>query len=359
MQLDGHYSLTYVIARCAGFKPEEAEKIAYSSQYVDDATEGDDICFTNGARSRVECSAHGNYDFFSHLRGAENHRTWLPFHFLPGNGGMVAGENPNGSFINKIITTPNSHIANELIARFLLDTRDNRYKKYKLHRLGVTLHTIADTYTHQGFAGVVHKVNTVKNLRIVTGGKLSKFEQYKSKLLSKFFPLGHSAALSLPDIPFVCYSYEDYNGKTHIVDNIERFKQIVLKLFDVLRYHKIKSLSCGKSYIILSENDFNAIVKSLISFNSFDEKERTAMWQKSIEKGDFSFGSEILPDYDPEKWKREALGEKVQTSIWKAEEYVYSNYFLRSDYRKFNSAIKAHRFELANNILPKYGICIN
>ena len=355
MQLDGHYAMTYVIARLAGFKPEESQTIAYSSQYVDDAIDGDDVVFTNGARSRVECSAHGNYDFFSHLRGAENHRTWLPFHFLPGNGGMVAGKNPKGSFINKIITKPNSHIATELIESCVRD----RYKEYNLHRLAHTLHTIADTYTHQNFTGVVHKVNTVKNIKISSGGKLSKFEEHKAKLLSRFFPLGHSAALSLPDIPFVCYSYEDYNGKTHIVDNIERFKQIVLKLFDVLRYYKIKSLSCGKSYIILSENDFNAIVKSLIVFDSFDEKERTAMWQRSIALGNFSFGSEILPDYDPEKWKREALGEKVQTSIWKNGDYIYSDYFLNSDYRKFHSAIKAHRFELANNILPKYGICIN
>lgn len=38
MQIDFHHATTYVLARLAGFEHPEANIIAYSAQYVDDAT---------------------------------------------------------------------------------------------------------------------------------------------------------------------------------------------------------------------------------------------------------------------------------------------------------------------------------
>jgi hypothetical protein len=39
MQIDFHHAVTYLCARMAGFAAAEAEIIAYSAQYVDDATQ--------------------------------------------------------------------------------------------------------------------------------------------------------------------------------------------------------------------------------------------------------------------------------------------------------------------------------
>lgn len=39
MQIDFHHTVTYVVARAAGFSHPESETIAYSAQYVDDATD--------------------------------------------------------------------------------------------------------------------------------------------------------------------------------------------------------------------------------------------------------------------------------------------------------------------------------
>ncbi|WP_327796310.1 DUF6765 family protein, partial [Vibrio anguillarum] len=36
--MDGHYTLTYVIARYAGVEHADAEKVAYAAQYVDETT---------------------------------------------------------------------------------------------------------------------------------------------------------------------------------------------------------------------------------------------------------------------------------------------------------------------------------
>ncbi len=49
MQIDGHHGLTYIAARLAGFTAYDAQVIAYSAQYVDDATNWGVLRFDNGA----------------------------------------------------------------------------------------------------------------------------------------------------------------------------------------------------------------------------------------------------------------------------------------------------------------------
>ena len=41
MQTDFHFYCVAVLARAAGFSPDDALVLAYASQYVDDATEGE------------------------------------------------------------------------------------------------------------------------------------------------------------------------------------------------------------------------------------------------------------------------------------------------------------------------------
>ena len=101
MQIDFHHTATYVIARFAGFENEEAKIIAHSAQYVDDATNDGTINFDNGAMYKRISSAHKMLDY-RNFADLANHQVWIPFHFLPGNGGKPAGMNPAGSFIEKI-----------------------------------------------------------------------------------------------------------------------------------------------------------------------------------------------------------------------------------------------------------------
>jgi len=105
MQIDGHHTLTYIAARLAGFSRTKASIIAYSAQYVDDATNSGVIHFKNGAMYKRISSAHKMLDYRNSDELA-NHRVWIPFHFLPGNGGKQAGENPNGTFIRKLVCKP-------------------------------------------------------------------------------------------------------------------------------------------------------------------------------------------------------------------------------------------------------------
>jgi len=84
MQIDFHHAVTYVVSRLAGFKKEDAEIIAYSAQYVDDAISRGSIKFDNSAMYFRESSAHKFWDYKHSIR-LDNHRVLVPFHFIPGN----------------------------------------------------------------------------------------------------------------------------------------------------------------------------------------------------------------------------------------------------------------------------------
>ena len=90
MQIDFHHTVTYVAARAAGFGHREGETIAYCAQYVDDAVNSGTIRFLNGAMYSRISSAHKMLDYRNFEKLA-NHHVWLPFHFLPGNGGLLTG----------------------------------------------------------------------------------------------------------------------------------------------------------------------------------------------------------------------------------------------------------------------------
>ena len=81
MQVDFHHGVTYVVARLAGFSASEADIIASSAQFVDDAVDSGKLYFKNGAVFEFTASAHKMLDYRNFEKLA-NHHVWIPFHFL-------------------------------------------------------------------------------------------------------------------------------------------------------------------------------------------------------------------------------------------------------------------------------------
>ena len=220
MQIDFHHATTYVIARLAGFSHTRASKIAYAAQYVDDATNEGVIRFDNGAMYSRISSAHRMLDY-RNSNALKNRRVWLPFHFLPGNGGLPAGKEPRGRFYKRLVCRPNSFVARGMLKACMAD----KNKPYGLHRLGIAMHVYADTWAHQGFAGVNHKINKageIRSQRVRDDARLlAKLANY---FLSRAFPLGHGAVLSYPDRPYVNWSYKNGMGKAVVRNNPRDFR---------------------------------------------------------------------------------------------------------------------------------------
>jgi len=355
MQIDGHHTLTYVVARLAGLSHKDADIVAYSAQYVDEATNEGVIKFDNGAMYHRTSSAHKMMDY-RNSDALANQRVWVPFHFLPGNGGLPAGQNPDGKFIEKLICKPDSHVARDMLKSMMVDL----HKNYSLHRLGITLHVYADTFAHQGFAGVNHKVNEVHNL---SSGNSEKdagfFDKMKTFFVSSMFPLGHGASLSHPDKPFLVWDYQNGLGNHIKRDNQKIFSDAADAMCKVVQSYIAEDNAMDVSKQKgLKESDKTLIANLLAKFTSDDGEERHHSWLKAISSGEFSFGKVDL-EFIPKgkgSWKHQAIEQDKEVDDGN-EEFQYNPEFLMSNWKLFHDALQAHRFDVLHDILPKYGIC--
>jgi hypothetical protein len=350
MQIDFHHAVTYVAARSAGFAHDEAEIIAYAAQYVDDATSSGTVCFDNKAMYSRISSAHKSLDL-ENMDDLENHIVWLPFHFLPGNGGFAAGSDPAGTFINKIVCRPDSPVAQEMIAATILD----QDKPYSLHRLGIAMHIYADTWSHQGFAGVLHEINEVENATeigdsgVFSGGP----QKFLNGILDDALPaLGHARANVLPDMPFLTWRYDNDREKGIQRDNTELFCRAANALCVAMGRYRLKDPRAMVSGIGAAD-----MVKIRDLFGKLaieDGEERHQEWLDAIGAGDFSFGSVALhyAEDGERSWKARALGTSDDDEV-----YTYQTAFLTSNWKLFHDALQQHRLTILHDILPKYGIC--
>lgn len=352
MQIDFHHAATYVIARDAGFNHEDADIIAYAAQYVDDATSTGTIYFDNRAVYNRINSAHRMLD----IRNTEelaNHYVWMAFHFLPGNGGLPAGESPGTSFIDKIVCTPDSPVAQEMVRDAILEKK----RAYGLHRLGVTMHVYADTWAHQGFAGVLHEVNEVEdaeetdNSGVFTNG-LAKI--LRNALDDTIPPLGHGRAQVFPDMPFLRWQYSNGRGKLITRDNPADFLAAAEHMCMAMRRFILGDPNAPVTG--LTKSTRQQIENMFITTPLEDGDERHRKWLDAIRNGAFTAcGAVDIDDYfarGSDSWKADALGTSFDLPV-----YRYKDDFLKSPWKLFHDAVQAHRFNVVCNILPKYGIC--
>lgn len=362
MQIDFHHAATYVISRYAGFAHRDAEIIAYCAQYVDDATNKGTAHFENGAMYNRVASAHKMLDYRNFEKLA-NHQIWIPFHFLPGNGGLRAGENPTGTFIEKIVCTPDSHIARDMVESCIR----KQDAPYGLHRLGITMHVYADTWAHQGFAGVQHDVNKITALddddnedRIFLA-RLKKFfgdrlESVANSFIGEMLPLGHGAALSHPDKPFLRWRYRNHKGTVVPRDNTEAFTDAAHKMCRAMQRYRIRNPDATVTG--LDDVQRGKLKRMFADTQGDSGDDRHHIWLKAIAEGEFGFPAQRLGyrSKGVKSWKHQALGTR-RSKDKKSELFRYDPSFMDSDWKQFHDALQVHRLTIIRDILPRYGIC--
>lgn len=350
MDIDFHHAATYVAARLAGFPEDKAAIVAHAAQYVDDATSSGAVQFDNKAVYERISSAHKMLDA-RNSKELANQKVWIPFHFLPGNGGLEADKNPDGKFIEKIVCKPSSPIAREMVAQAILEKDRN----CALHRLGIAMHVYADSWAHQGFAGVIHEINEVEDPRET--GDTDVFRGWFSKFLNDFLddaivPLGHGRANVLPDMPFLSWKYKDGLGRKIHRDNKSLFCEAADQLCSAMKRFIAGAPDASVSGI--GEKDMNKIQDLFSKLTDKDGEDRHEDWLEAIAEGAFSFGPEKISysGKGKESWKREALGTNHDMPV-----HTYKPNFLTSNWKLFHDAAQAHCFYVNHVLLPKYGIC--
>ncbi len=211
MQTDFHYYALKVIALESGFDEKEAELLAYASQYVDDCSDYSYIKVTSLpselkallspliSRGRIRrvatvCRGLGLAAVLLHKTQRE---IYIPFHFLPeklypGTGPYCYSTRRNSPFANALITQA---------VRELGETRTRDQRERKLIKLGIALHTYADTWAHESFSGRRSGFDNDVSYECQPG----IFEKVLDEFVQRGFDalrgtmIGHTQALFLPD----------------------------------------------------------------------------------------------------------------------------------------------------------------
>lgn len=232
MDIDYHFATMYVLSRWADFGSANSKIIATSAQLVDDNMD------TNSFSDKAEEEAlakginirYSSQNMWNNLTGKGNMEVWIPFHFLPGLVGETEDE--------QLVCRKHSELSQGLADRLLETTLDNSQFGF---RLGVGLHVLADTWAHQGFAGVNSTVNRVQNLIFNSSGLsvekvlkdfISK-HQFITDYINDFNPLGHMAAAHCPDRPYLWWKTRDLfsDGRK----NWEEFLEASEEIFRILQ----------------------------------------------------------------------------------------------------------------------------
>ncbi len=311
MNKDFHYEGTYAAACLAGFSPEEAGKIAWAAQTVDECTESKlkkhydklmcwDPVFTCQETSEI-AFAEGHI-LSDETDGAlcRLRKIWMCFHFLPGNirgqtyyteSPELAGERDMRDFL--CLCQPNGDLVREIAQHMVDEYREGEQAKELLIKIGLIMHVIADTWAHQNFAGTPNaKINDVSEFSNVKppSSSITGYDGSHTPGVGTTYSvsyLGHGRAGHNPDYGCLTYRYKAAWCKEKIVRDgpktfCEAFGQMV---------YVLKSIKEGTAIDLNAQPEAEGqpwfdIVKAIVSVPFADQ---SAVWRtENLNLVDFS-----------------------------------------------------------------------
>lgn len=355
LKKDAHFYAILALSRACGFKKKSANTIAYASQFVDDA-KINLIFLQNIAHNEVldsvenkpaffniaTCHSYFRIDTFNYEAMVNNTSA---FHFVPGCKGK--------HFTKKLRCKEESPI--------ILDILNDALQEDNLVKFGMVLHSYADTFSHQGFSGMLSKVNAINNCQVEAILSLSlierfpdflkdlgreKFEKYFDKVTPAY---GHAQAMDFPDLPYLVWSYEydhsdDFKGshKRVEVDNRERFQRAFRRIKEHLEHYL--TLYPHHRDQSVKFNQFDLLWKALI-FNGHDQA-RIKNWQELIvNQGLFDKQDKGLWTYEDDTWLKQAFinyhAKKFHNR--RIEGAICADHFESTNWYKFILAVKWYK----------------
>ena len=200
MNVEFHYYAIYFLGLRAGFSDHDAQLIAYSSQFVDHNIISYRI--KNG-RTDYTLEPTQNYGFWDESFPTE---VYVPFHFFPGDSDFAGARRRDGGY-NRFNTTPNSPRVKQL----LIDALETR----NLYRIGIALHTYADSWAHQNFSGRMELWNQID-------------------ASSPIPAIGHAQATTKPDNIEISWEDPRLPEPYRFVSNFDRFMRAARQIYKYL-----------------------------------------------------------------------------------------------------------------------------
>ncbi|OQY43168.1 MAG: hypothetical protein B6240_13065 [Desulfobacteraceae bacterium 4572_87] len=317
MKIDAHYYAVLAFARAIGFNRESAQTIAYASQFVDDARinhvviEGhipDNVQYETieGKASFFNTATCHSYTRIKTFNYSAMINNTAAFHFVPGCNG--------NHFVKQLRCTEEGPVIMDIFQEALLED--------DLVKLGIVLHAYADTFSHQGFSGLLSKVNDIEQVQVLKGSGIvvDKFKfilKWIQDAVSERFDLlipayGHGQAMVYPDIPYLIWQYAyDYTDAFSMalklsgtIDNRDRFK----RAFQCISKHLTCYLQTHEQYRGKDSHldSLHALFDALL-IKKMDGG-RIRNWQKVlVEQGLLDSYDHDALEYDEHRWLKDAF----------------------------------------------------
>jgi hypothetical protein len=344
MEKDFHFYTIYVLCRANGMPPGVAKVVAYASQHTDDANDGHVLEFRNGGRFEQVLTAHKFLEPGS-LSTATQYDIYLTFHFIPGNLGA--------RFQEKLVCRRDSEIAKRMVAE---PTR-LQGKPYQLHRLGIALHTYADSWLHSDFSGVVTELNDIEDIQVMTERGWEKPANLARQALSHVIGHpGHWEADPYPDEPFREWRFVQKSSREEIHrKNWELCRDAAKAAYQAISAFLEHNPSFKTAQAVLWEHLVGPFTELYKTAGSLDE--RCRRWMDMIKLPQLGFGCEAGDKnivYDDREWLRAAVD--VERDDKGNDGYERREDFHRSHWKCFHDAAASHRFFVLKELLAQEGI---
>lgn len=307
MEVDFHFHAMGVLARAAGFSESESLDMAYASQYVDDATEGEPITVDTALFEPVRTAHLGLKSFDWDVQK----KVYLPFHFLP----SAPQIRPNDSFV----TRPNSPFARLVFAKAC----EEKDPGQRIIAQGIALHTLADTWAHELFTGRHNSENDVEGIHLWKDGAWT--HPLVENVYLDFLPqIGHAQAGHYPDYPYAKWKYRR-GGTDEIIerDNTALFAKACKTIHALLT----KQVKPGKRRSPLAWGDIKTGIQSCLKTEG-DLETRCNTWKQQ-------FGALFSPrtfQYVKTAWRAEALGNEVDWNTSSRSQFQRMNFQLKKGF---------------------------
>lgn len=266
MDISFHYFAVKTLALAAGFDGASAQTIATFSQYIDDYNAYTPRRYSNIPERLKKDSVYDVYisdspinfnppttgfvdliDLASLLLPRSQKYTVLPFHFIPHTLNDLRSHN--------LVTQEASMGDNSLISNCLLTactdyqaSETEADQQAALMKIGMLLHTFADTCAHQKFSGILEDNNAVTLHtvydNITHADVTTQFEQYVNQYIKKakeqvkqvFIRIGHGTVGHIPDFTHIEWSMTLHDQATvYRRNNTEAFVLMCRKILNYLR----------------------------------------------------------------------------------------------------------------------------
>jgi hypothetical protein len=321
MDIEFHYYMTHLIALRAGFKNDDALKIAYASQYTDDNDEefkitGGDVAYSNLISQTSDIQ-----------KPQEERLSIYPiFHFCPGTKDEISKYQilREDGARNPLTTIPDNSNARRIFA--------DAIKTGDLYRIGIGTHMYGDTFCHRDFSGWKDKSNWIQ------------LKGFVGELWDAVGPaIGHALAMHNPDIPSLVWEDSRLTAQYRLKKNKE---QILLAAGNIFDFY------CGLTKLGKEQSATRSTLLGELSDAIGNDAEVDST--KEIRDGNYKglLGTDYR-EYDERQWFYSAVDEKVdpetvgtsntRTLIWK-KDYMQSDWFL------FQEAVNQHH-AVAMNVL--------